>query len=168
MDNERLHSFKLDHRGAARVFGELEATVMEAVWQLGEPTVGDVCDALGPEANYKTVNGQPVVSRREIKIGDANLLGYWISPQLRSGLGGNVQLDEDFDRVYREEKGDYAKIRSRLSNLYSSVLKTYEDETALDQYISSKQGEYTQYSGLFSPLFNNSSLPSLKYPNLEY
>ena len=55
MDNERLHSFKLDHRGAARVFGELEATVMEAVWRLGEPTVADVCDALGPDANYKTV-----------------------------------------------------------------------------------------------------------------
>jgi predicted transcriptional regulator len=55
MDNERLHSFKLDHRGAARVFGELEATVMEAVWRLGEPTVADVCEALGPDANYKTV-----------------------------------------------------------------------------------------------------------------
>lgn len=55
MDNERLHSFKLDHRGAARVFGELEATVMEAVWRLGEPTVAEVCAALGPDANYKTV-----------------------------------------------------------------------------------------------------------------
>jgi predicted transcriptional regulator len=39
----------------ARVFGELEAKVMEAVWDLQEPTVQDVCDYLGPSSNYKTV-----------------------------------------------------------------------------------------------------------------
>ncbi len=50
-----VHSFKLDQRGLARVFGELEARIMEAVWDLGEPTVQDVCDRLGEDNNYKTV-----------------------------------------------------------------------------------------------------------------
>lgn len=39
----------------ARVFGELEAKVMEAVWDLQQPTVQQVCDHLGPSYNYKTV-----------------------------------------------------------------------------------------------------------------
>ncbi len=51
----RVHAFKLDQRGLARVFGELEATVMEAVWALGEASVSDVCQRLGDGANYKTV-----------------------------------------------------------------------------------------------------------------
>jgi predicted transcriptional regulator len=50
-----VHSFKLDQRGLARVFGELEAQIMETVWELGEPTVQDVCDRLGEDYNYKTV-----------------------------------------------------------------------------------------------------------------
>ncbi len=55
VQHEQLHSFRLDQRGLARVFGELEATIMDAVWTLGEATVGDVCDRLGDDANYKTV-----------------------------------------------------------------------------------------------------------------
>jgi predicted transcriptional regulator len=50
-----IQSFKLDQRGLARVFGELEARIMEAVWDIGQATVQDVCDRLGPEQNYKTV-----------------------------------------------------------------------------------------------------------------
>jgi predicted transcriptional regulator len=50
-----VHAFKLDRQGLARVFGALEAEVMEAVWELGAPTVSEVCDRLGAEANYKTV-----------------------------------------------------------------------------------------------------------------
>lgn len=50
-----VHAFKLDRQGLARVFGALEAEVMETVWELGTPTVSDVCDRLGSEANYKTV-----------------------------------------------------------------------------------------------------------------
>ncbi|MFQ6058840.1 MAG: BlaI/MecI/CopY family transcriptional regulator [Anaerolineae bacterium] len=51
----RVHAFKLDQRGLARVFGELEARIMDAVWQLNEPTVQDVCDHLGGDYNYKTI-----------------------------------------------------------------------------------------------------------------
>ncbi len=50
-----IQSFRLHQEGMARVFGELEAKVMEAVWDLQEPTVQDVCDYLGPSYNYKTV-----------------------------------------------------------------------------------------------------------------
>ena len=50
-----IQSFKLDQRGLARVFGELEARIMEAVWELGPATVQEVCDHLGPDQNYKTV-----------------------------------------------------------------------------------------------------------------
>ena len=50
-----IQSFKLDQRGWARVFGELEARIMEAVWELGSATVQDVCDRLGSDQNYKTV-----------------------------------------------------------------------------------------------------------------
>jgi len=51
----RISTFKLDRSGLARMFGELEAAVMEAVWRLGQASVNDVCADIGPEANYKTV-----------------------------------------------------------------------------------------------------------------
>jgi len=50
-----LHAFKLDREGLARVFGELEATVMDAVWTQGEASVLQVADALGDGSHYKTV-----------------------------------------------------------------------------------------------------------------
>lgn len=53
--NDRLSSFKLDRRGLARVFGELEAEIMAVVWDVPQATVGDVCARLGQDSNYKTV-----------------------------------------------------------------------------------------------------------------
>lgn len=50
-----IQSFRIHQEGLARVFGELEAKVMDAVWELEEPTVQTVCDYLGPGHNYKTV-----------------------------------------------------------------------------------------------------------------
>lgn len=50
-----VQSFRIHQEGLARVFGELEAQVMDAVWSLEEPTVQAVCDHLGPGHNYKTV-----------------------------------------------------------------------------------------------------------------
>lgn len=52
---QAIQAFKLDQHGLARIFGELEAQIMDAIWELGEPTVGDVCDYLGKDYNYKTV-----------------------------------------------------------------------------------------------------------------
>lgn len=52
-----IQSFRIHEEGLARLFGELEAKVMDAVWALQEqdPTVQDVCDYLGPGHNYKTI-----------------------------------------------------------------------------------------------------------------
>lgn len=50
-----IHRFSLDRSGLARVLGELEARIMEAVWRDDAPTVRDICAALGPDAHYKTV-----------------------------------------------------------------------------------------------------------------
>jgi len=50
-----VQSFRIHQQGLARMFGELEAKVMDAVWSLDEPTVQTVCDFLGPGHNYKTV-----------------------------------------------------------------------------------------------------------------
>lgn len=51
-----LHAFRLDQHGLARLFGELEAKIMTAVWSLEEPTVQDVINRLGKKKyNYKTV-----------------------------------------------------------------------------------------------------------------
>ena len=50
-----FHRFDLDRSGLTRVLGELQARIMEAVWRLGEPTVKEICEALGPGSHYKTV-----------------------------------------------------------------------------------------------------------------
>lgn len=51
-----LHAFRLDQQGLARLFGELEAKIMNAIWSLEEPTVQDVVNRLGKKKfNYKTV-----------------------------------------------------------------------------------------------------------------
>lgn len=50
-----IHAFRLNQHGLARLFGELEAKIMNAVWALEEPTVQDVVKQLGKRANYKTV-----------------------------------------------------------------------------------------------------------------
>jgi predicted transcriptional regulator len=49
-----IHRFDLDSRGLARVLGELEARIMEAVWRLGAPTINDLVDVLDPAPHYKT------------------------------------------------------------------------------------------------------------------
>ncbi len=50
-----IQSYRLNQHGLARLFGELEAKVMNAVWSLDEPTVHDVVKRLGKKANYKTI-----------------------------------------------------------------------------------------------------------------
>lgn len=56
MGNEvSIPAFKLDHSGLARLFGDLEARVMDIIWQLQEATVGDVLARLGGEYHYNTV-----------------------------------------------------------------------------------------------------------------
>jgi predicted transcriptional regulator len=49
-----IHAFKLREQGLNHIFGELEARLMEAVWDMEEPTVHDVIDHLGGDLHYKT------------------------------------------------------------------------------------------------------------------
>lgn len=50
-----VQAVKLDECGLARLFGELEARIMEAIWSLEEATVRDICRQLGANCNYKTI-----------------------------------------------------------------------------------------------------------------
>lgn len=54
-DQNPVHAIKLDECGLVRLFGELEARIMEAVWALEAPTVRDLCVYLGSNCNYKTI-----------------------------------------------------------------------------------------------------------------
>ena len=53
-ESPHVRRFDLDAQGFARVLGDLEARILEAVWRLGHATVKGVADALGPEAHTKT------------------------------------------------------------------------------------------------------------------
>jgi predicted transcriptional regulator len=50
-----VQAVKLDECGLARLFGELEARIMEAIWSLEEATVRQICCHMGENCNYKTV-----------------------------------------------------------------------------------------------------------------
>lgn len=50
-----IRRFDLEARGLERVVGELEAKILEAIWDQGQATVKDIAEALGPEAHVKTV-----------------------------------------------------------------------------------------------------------------
>ncbi|MCG3212390.1 MAG: hypothetical protein FOGNACKC_06044 [Anaerolineae bacterium] len=49
-----IQSFKLAEQGLTHIFGELEARLVEAVWELKEANVQEVIDYLGGDLNYKT------------------------------------------------------------------------------------------------------------------
>lgn len=50
-----IRRFDLDAQGLARVVGEFEARVLEAIWAQGTSTVKEVTEVLGPNAHHKTV-----------------------------------------------------------------------------------------------------------------
>lgn len=54
-------AYKLDRSGLARLFGDLEAGIMEALWELGEGTVGSVSTFLDAHQQYTTI--QTVLNR---------------------------------------------------------------------------------------------------------
>lgn len=51
----RARRFRLDSTGLARVLGDLEAEIMEALWRVGSGRIHDVCEELGPEVHHRTV-----------------------------------------------------------------------------------------------------------------
>lgn len=50
-----IQSFRLAEEGLTHIFGELEAKLVEAVWELEQASVQDVIDHLGGNLNYKTI-----------------------------------------------------------------------------------------------------------------
>jgi predicted transcriptional regulator len=60
-DVPSVNAYKLDGHGLARLFGELEASVMEAVWALGQATVTDASRYLSASQQYTTI--QTVLNR---------------------------------------------------------------------------------------------------------
>ena len=50
-----LRAFRLNQRGLSRLFGELEAKILQVIWKTKEATVQDVIDRMGKGTNYKTV-----------------------------------------------------------------------------------------------------------------
>lgn len=122
-----IQRFDLGRRGLSRVLGELEARIMEAVWQLGTPTGKEICAVLGPDSHYKTVltvtnrlvekgllNREPTEGRafryRAVEEREA-FLGR-IAGSVASGLLGDfgrpalaqlVQAAEAVDPTYLEE-----------------------------------------------------------------
>jgi len=54
MSDLPIQSFKLSEQGLTHIFGELEAKLMEAVWELEQASVQEVIDHLGGDLNYKT------------------------------------------------------------------------------------------------------------------
>lgn len=65
-----VQTYRLDQKGLMRLFGELEARIMDSIWDLGEGAIQDVCDRLG-ECNYLTVT--TVMNRLVYK----NVLRRW-------------------------------------------------------------------------------------------
>lgn len=52
--NVPIQAFKLDEHGLTHIFGELEAKLVQAVWNLEQASVQEVIDHLGGNLNYKT------------------------------------------------------------------------------------------------------------------
>ncbi|NOZ26697.1 MAG: BlaI/MecI/CopY family transcriptional regulator [Chloroflexi bacterium] len=50
-----IPAFKLGQTGLARIFGELEAQIMDLIWRLEEATVNDVVAHLDGNYHYNTV-----------------------------------------------------------------------------------------------------------------
>jgi predicted transcriptional regulator len=65
-----VQTYRLDQTGLMRLFGELEARIMDIIWDLSEGTIQDVCDRLG-EVNYLTIT--TVMNRLVYK----NVLRRW-------------------------------------------------------------------------------------------
>lgn len=60
-----IQAFKLAEEGLTHIFGELEAKLMEAVWELEQASVQDIIDHLGGDLNYKTT--MTVLNRMTVK-----------------------------------------------------------------------------------------------------
>jgi predicted transcriptional regulator len=130
-----ISRFNLDRTGLARVLGELESRILEAIWQLGAPTGKEICETLGRGAHYKTVL---TVANRMVEKGllvrepaggrafryrateERDVFLTRIAGSVASGLVGDfgppalaqfVQAAEEIDPAYLDELERLVRIR---------------------------------------------------------
>ena len=131
-----VHSFRLDQAGLARLFGELEAQIMDAVWQLEEATVQEVCDSLG-EVNYKTIM---TVMNRLVRKGALTRRRRGRAFVYRPAAGREAFLSNVFRAVAQGLLGDFGELAlAQIVETASEVDPALLDE--LEQMIQEKRAE---------------------------
>ena len=125
-----VQAFRLDQHGLMRFFGELEARVMDVMWDLQKATIQDVCDRLG-ERNYLTVT--TVMNRLVYK----NVLQRWRVGKVY--FYAPIQTREAFlqsvsHQVVQSLVEDFGQLAiSQFSDVIDDL--TPEDLAALEQVI---------------------------------
>ena len=102
-----IQFFRLDEKGLAHIFGELEAKIMDAVWTLGKANVQDVVDHLEGKQHYKTLMTvmNRLVSKRVLcryRVGKAYV---YEATQSREAL-----LSDVVDRLMRSLLVDFREL----------------------------------------------------------
>ncbi len=134
-----VHSFRLDQAGLARLFGELEAQIMDAVWHLEEASVQDVCDYLG-DVNYKTIM---TVMNRLVQKGILTRRQRGRAFVYRPIAERDVFLAEVFRSVAQGLVGDFGELAlAQIVETAGEVDPTLLDE--LEQMIQQKRAEATR------------------------
>jgi predicted transcriptional regulator len=134
-----VHSFRLDHAGLSRLFGEREAQIMDAVWHLEEATVQDVCDYLG-DVNYKTIM---TVMNRLVQKGALTRHRQGRAFVYRAIAERDAFLAEVFRSVAQGLVGDFGELAlAQIVDTAGEVDLTLLDE--LEQMIQQKRAEATR------------------------
>lgn len=121
-----IRRFDLDHQGLERVLGELEAKILEAVWDLGQPTVREVTAALGSTTHHKTV--MTVMNRMVVK----GLLARHDGPH------GSVYTAM-MDRERFAQEVAHSVLAGLLADFGRPTLAQFLDDTSPDQLAELEQ-----------------------------
>jgi predicted transcriptional regulator len=99
-----IQFFRLDEKGLAHIFGELEAKIMDAVWALGTASVQDVIDYLDGNQHYKTLMTvmNRLVSKRILRRYRVGKAYVYEATQSRDAL-----LSDVVDRMMRSLLVDF-------------------------------------------------------------
>lgn len=139
-----IQRFDLDASGLTHVLGELQARIMEAVWQLGTPTIIDICTVLGPEPHYKTV--MTVTNRL---VGKGLLIRERTTERAfvyRATMSRDAFLSSIVARVANGLVGEFGQqALAHLVNAAEQVDPTYLDE--LERLVRERKGGTNATSG---------------------
>ena len=98
-----IQAFKLDEQGLTHIFGELEAKLVQAVWNLEQATVQEIINHLGGDLNYKTTMTvlNRLVDKRVLERHKSGRAFIYTATTSRQDLLASV-----FDRMVRGMLGD--------------------------------------------------------------